>query len=1301
MGRAHREEKSNINKRIFTGAIIIMAAVFLVTVLNLILLYRMLQQQVTELGTQNIENMQSNLQTVLDDASYMTRALGEEVQLMADEGASDQEIIDWIYMQSERQYNLTGGYCFNVCFTSPRLIVVPGYEVDDNFDINTRTWYGGALKAGVGEVYISEPYVDLASGKVCYTSVILLKDGVSTVSLDFTMDTTQSLIASLTGENREAIIINSDEILVGCADDAYLGSRLADRYPVYTDVFNNLENSSDTIGYIDNGGKAIFYCVTDNKWYLLYGIDKKELFGDTYVSMLRNVILSTVLLVAIVILLVINMRGHRRVKAALDDREKFFNNISGELKNPVNRIMVESNPENMENSIDVKENMKAIRESAMKLSGLVDNMLTYSGIQNIDKKVEKKKTGHARRQSMGNLGIFVISLLVLSIFIVGLFAWQMMDRQANSEMERNVETSSAELTNWMSGRKNATDMLAHTLEASPEIMEDYDAFVAYLDSICSDSDDITLIYVGNSSWDTSVVMSDGWIAESGYIVQAYTWYAQAVAEEAGYSVSQPFFDTTVRSYCITISRPLYDQDGVFLGVLGVDYSLDGITSEFVNKYSKNGYAFLTTDSGLIVNHPNREYAISTSNRVDIRSLNYYPALKKNGYIFIKDYDGVYRLCIARADDISGFSVVVLRNASEIFGTVSLISVIFILILVGCIVLVVLLGRRMAKWYVTTNEGLHEAVERATSADKAKMQFLAQISHELRTPINAVLGMDELIMRESSDNDILGYAADIQTAGHNLLELVNGLLDFSKIENGKMTLQEVEYNTSYMIKNTLNTVTERARKAGLELITDIDPKLPSLMYGDDLKVRQVVVNLLTNAIKYTPEGSVKLTVKLVDIADNEAKIYFSVKDTGIGIKPEDRDNLFKSFSRLDQEKNRSIEGTGLGLYIVNKILAMMNTKLELDSVYGEGSDFHFTIAQKVIDKLQLGSFDVENDSREKATPALAQRFLVAPEARVLVVDDNAVNLKVAQGLLKRNKLQIDVVESGTGCIEILESGKNYEIIFLDHMMPGMDGVETLKHIRNNGLVPKSTPVIVMTANAISGAKEEYIEQGFDDYISKPLDVSVLESILAKWLPKEKISYNESVGEAESKVKAGAEANTGIDTAASEGTGAEKDIEAAASVGTEVGAETDAADITTDENIDIFTFDGNDDVLSEDDKTYFAKELPEIDLNKGMSYASDSKMFYAEIAKELIKNKADEELQGYFDAGDFANYRIRVHAMKNNLRTIGATELGEEAFALETAAKEDRLDYIKEKHSEFNVKYSGVMNKIDKWLKDNNL
>lgn len=1286
----------------FTGAIIILAAVFLVTVLNFIVLANMLSNQVVDLGNQNTNNMKNTLQNILDEASYMTRAIAAQTQDELDSGITESELRNFITETAERQRVLTDGNCMNVCYTAPGTIIVPGTNIADDFDINSRTWYQGlqeyAKHNDVGNasdgdvyVYVSEPYVDLATGDVCFTTAALLSDGITTISLDFTMDRTQSLILSLGEDKTESYIVNSEGLLVGCYNEEYLGTKASDHYPYYVDVIKSVGKDTETIGHFSSSGKTVFYCNADNKWFLVSVVDQQVLFRDTYISLTRNAIISSLLLIGIVVLLIWNINGRKKVQKALDDRENFFNNISGELRQPVTKILHESNPRALNESVDVNDNMKNIRESAMKLSGLVDNILAYSGIGDAEEKSKKKdKKKHKIKIANIRIGGAVIVIISVCIGIIFWFTFRILQKQADSEMQKRVEADAASLSEWMSERKTATDMLADAIESNPSILDDYDKLVEYLASVQEKSADVELIYIGKEGNDPCVAMSDAWLPGMDYVVQAYSWYYSAVDSEYGYAISQPYFDTTVRAFCITISEPLYSDKGEFLGVLGMDYSIDELTAEFESEYSEEGYTFLVASSGLIVNHPNQRYAISTSNRVDVRDLNYSNVLNKDGYIYIRDYDGRDRLCISKRDDISGFRVFSMCDSKYLFMQTGITALVFIILMSVCLIITVIVWRRITKWYEEGNEKLREAAEKATEADKAKMQFLAQISHELRTPINAVLGMDELITRECDDETIVGYAEDIQTAGHNLLELVNGLLDFSKIENGKMTLQEVEYSTDYMLRETLNTVTERANKAGLQLIVNIDENISSLLYGDDMKIRQVVVNLLTNAIKYTPSGSVTLTVSERERIDDTVLLYFSVKDTGIGIKPEDRDNLFKSFSRVDQEKNRSIEGTGLGLYIVNKILSMMNTKLELDSVYGKGSDFYFVVEQKVISTLPIGEFSMEQSRTAKKVIDSAD-YVYAPEAKIMVVDDNAVNLKVAAGLLKRSAAKVATVNSGKACLELLRN-HTYDIIFLDHMMPNMDGTEVLRRIREEDMVPETCPVIVMTANAITGARDEYINMGFDDYISKPIDVAVLEDALKKWIPEDKKQKKPVAEEAEGSVKNSTK-NVAVPS------GDKTEVTSASNSEVALGKESETPGVFIFEMDESEIGDGNDgpDEFSPEELKYFEEKLTEINPETGLGFAGGSKEFYLEIVRELIATDSGTELQKHYDEENYDEYRIKVHAMKNNLKTIGATELGELAYKLELAGKNGDIACIKDNNDEFLRRYNELMELLNPLIK----
>ncbi|MBR5370930.1 MAG: response regulator, partial [Oscillospiraceae bacterium] len=383
---------------------------------------------------------------------------------------------------------------------------------------------------------------------------------------------------------------------------------------------------------------------------------------------------------------------------------------------------------------------------------------------------------------------------------------------------------------------------------------------------------------------------------------------------------------------------------------------------------------------------------------------------------------------------------------------------------------------------------------ADSANKAKGEFLAQMSHEIRTPINAVLGMNEMILRETEDENILDYAGNIQTAGKTLLSLINSILDFSKIEDGKMEIIPARYETAEMIQNLIHSVSERAKSKKLEFTVNADPELPCAMVGDDVRVTQVIVNLLTNAVKYTEQGSVTLDIRCTEKTGDTVTLAVAVRDTGIGIREEELGKLFESFSRLDEIKNRHIEGTGLGMTIVTKLLTLMDSKLHVESEYGEGSVFSFEIRQGIADPAPIGVLE------DRPAPASRKKvsYRQYPSARVLVTDDNEMNLKVAKNLLKLFGIQPELVSSGAEAVAKMQQ-KEYDIVFLDHMMPKMDGIETLEQLKAQELIPDSTVIIALTANAVLGAKETYLSAGFDDYLSKPINTEELSGKLAKYLP----------------------------------------------------------------------------------------------------------------------------------------------------------------------------------------------------------
>ncbi|MBR3306477.1 MAG: response regulator [Lachnospiraceae bacterium] len=501
-----------------------------------------------------------------------------------------------------------------------------------------------------------------------------------------------------------------------------------------------------------------------------------------------------------------------------------------------------------------------------------------------------------------------------------------------------------------------------------------------------------------------------------------------------------------------------------------------------------------------------------------------------------------------------------------------------------------------------NRKLSEAADQANQANEAKSLFLSTMSHDIRTPMNAILGLNEMVLRESRDENIIGYSESIRTAGNTLLGLINDILDFSKIEAGRMDIINVDYSFASALNDLVNMIQKKAEDKGLVINIDVDSSIPSILHGDEIRIKQVITNILSNAVKYTKEGSVTFSAGFEKSADKPDTIILkiSVADTGIGIKPEDMDRLFRAFERIEEKRNRNIEGTGLGMTIAQSFLAMMGSRLQVSSVYGEGSVFSFDLEQKVVDWEPVGDYEEAFRRSLKERRNYREKF-TAPLARVLVVDDTPVNLTVFTSLLKRTKININTADSGDEAV-VMYKNKDYDVIFLDHMMPEKDGIETLAEMRAlKGTPNDETPIICLTANAVSGMREMYIKAGFDDYITKPIDPDRLESMLLQYLPKDKIMPASDEDEEE------------------------------------------------------------DCVLPD-----FLCHLDAVDTDAGLARCGSAKSYLEtlKVCIESAARNADE-IERFRAAGDIRNTTVKVHALKSTSRVIGALELGDLAERLEDA------------------------------------
>ena len=528
-------------------------------------------------------------------------------------------------------------------------------------------------------------------------------------------------------------------------------------------------------------------------------------------------------------------------------------------------------------------------------------------------------------------------------------------------------------------------------------------------------------------------------------------------------------------------------------------------------------------------------------------------------------------------------------------------------------------------------------QEAEAANMAKSSFLANMSHEIRTPINAILGMNEMILREEKDPAIRGYAGNIQASGNSLLSIVSDVLDISKIESGKLEIIPVDYEVNSLISDCCNMAAGRAKAKELELLVECADNVPMKLCGDETHIRQIIMNLLTNAVKYTEKGTVKLIVS-GRLTDGGFVLKVDVSDTGIGIAEENLPQLFTQFQRFDLQRNRNIEGTGLGLSIVKRLCDLMSGTITARSVLGSGSTFTVELPQKVVDSTPCGGVNLNYSAGAEHE---YHHSFEAPEAKILAVDDLPVNLLVIANLLKETRIKIDTAGSGRECLDKCSQQK-YDLILMDHMMPNIDGIETLHRLKAIDGPNVDTPVIVLTANAVAGAKEMYENEGFIDYMSKPIQGKPLEEKILQYLPENRyvlVEYDKVEQDLYSKLW---------------------------------------------------------DAVAREIRSEYDFKL--IDVRSAVESAEGSKETFRFLLQSFYDNsdKCKHDITTSYEQEDYKNYTIYVHALKSTSKMIGALGLSEKAKALEMAGKDNDIDFIRANHADLLPLYDSIIAEIADYL-----
>ncbi len=839
------------------------------------------------------------------------------------------------------------------------------------------------------------------------------------------------------------------------------------------------------------------------------------------------------------------------------------------------------------------------------------------------KRIDKEK-GSAIRKIM--LSVLMIAFFVCVVFVYYLMLYSQTRENIISNGRINAIESAEQIDKRLSASVDTLKLASYTLDnmirdnRSQEEILDYltNETIAVRDSLIADSTGI-YGYINGEYMDGS-----GWQPEEGYDPTVRPWYVEAKAGNGKLVIVDPYIDLDTGTVMIAISKTLCDTKSV----VGIDLStveLQKIIEQHVAE-NRSSAECVINRRGQIIAHSDRDlvgaqfsvtspFAAEISRRIQNTEDNYFYInfLKKDYMVYVMPLE----------DQWTCISIIDATNDFKKLNIPLIVTIVIALLMIIAMTFLMIQSDRKSR------EASEMALrsEKAVAASEAKSSFLSNMSHEIRTPINAIIGMNEMILRETEDHEIVSYAENIKKASGTLLGIINDILDFSKIEAGKIEILPVNYESAVLISDLVNMVKTRSEEKGLMLVLDFDRNLPRMLNGDEVRIKQVITNILSNAVKYTEKGSITFHISFQKAEFDPGHIFLdvSVKDTGIGIKQEDLEKLFVQFERIEEKRNRHVEGTGLGMTITKNLLGLMGSSLRVKSTYGEGSEFYFTLKQKVIDWEPMGYVGPAYVSHTHLSKKYREKFM-APDALALIIDDNPMNLAVFKSLIKQTLVSVDTANDG---YEGMQCSRNikYDIIFLDHMMPGLDGIETLKEMRADpNDKNRETPVISLTANAITGAREQYIEAGFDDYLTKPIDPDKLEEMLIRYLPEDKVQISASTAAEEQSKEA---VHSGLQKLAGQ-------------------------------NL--------------------------VDVNTGIKNSGSVEAYLPilRIFNDSIEERA-AELNSLYEQENWKDYTIKVHALKSSGRTIGAMALGIRAQKMEDAGKAENVGYIKAHHEKLIEEY----------------